>query len=1239
MSQGPADPRDPASEDAALRAEDARARELARSELVRPVVLEAGAGTGKTAVLVARVISWSVGAGWDRAARALEASGRGGAPRSDEAAVAARVLERTLAITFTERAAAEMELRVTEGLAELVGGRAPCGLRRALLVATAGSEAALARRAAALLAASDSLAVGTFHALCRALLARFPLAAGVHPAFAVDADGRRTAAVIEALLQARIPEAYGAAGDERWTALAALGLGPRQLAAALKVLVEGGVPVVALQGDDPYGPARVAEFCAQLLPPLQGLLAALHAHPVPATARVRGALQLAEDCLRLRDRVAAAPTLEALKESAEPLLSDAQRERLSRWASDEFSKSEQAWLAAGTVEVSAASARLGPLLDQLGRCDPQRLRTLIAVLGELLGELHQRLRAAGVVGFAQLLRDAHALLVEQPAVLAQIRAGLDQVLVDEFQDTDPLQVAIVERLALSASPAERPGLLVVGDAKQSIYGWRNADLAAYEDFVERVIAQRGVRCRLSLNFRSRADILAEVERAIAPVMRAERGLQPRFERLVCAAEEALARAQGEQDHRSAGEPAPAVEYWVSWELPAPSVGEGEGEGEGAGQATTAARGYELEANLLVRDLLTQRARAAAPQWGSVAVLLRTTTAQEVYLEALRRAGIPYVVERDRNFYRRREVIDAASLVRVVADPNDHVALVAWLRSPAVGVPDAALLPLWQEGLPGRVTALTAPDQAALEDLDQAITRAEAALPCGAPGIGAVAGHWATVLREALRGLAELRRALRLEPVDRFVERLRLLLGAEPLEAARFLGEQRLANLERFFRELEGQLLAGEGGLQGLLRALRSDVGARREAAEAPASEGSDGALRVMTIHKAKGLTFDTVYLLGLHARPGGGAGAQPDECAALGLRWEWRFAGAETLGFAGIRAQRERVAAAEAVRTLYVGMTRPRRRLVLAGCWPRPGERAQARLSHLDLLQARRAARPDLEALLRAAASGDPGAASCTDAAGVCWRLAGAHDAAAPVLGPVDAARAFPTAGELDEELRAGAVLRAAACRRMAQPFATVASAAAPGPAKASQQPPTPPPLDGVAAPIARAVGTVVHRALEALELDGDLSHAWSRQRARVAHYAAEVASPAELEAVLAQASALLERLAHSALLDRLRQLAGHVLGREVPVLLRPATGQTAGPAYVSGSIDLLYRDPSTGELVIVDYKTDRASDDRELAARVAHHRLQGHLYQQALMQALDLPSMPRLELWFLAADRIVAAG
>ena len=114
--------------------------------------------------------------------------------------------------------------------------------------------------------------------------------------------------------------------------------------------------------------------------------------------------------------------------------------------------------------------------------------------------------------FNDLLRGAATLVRSHPEVARRWRRGVRQLLVDEFQDTDHLQCELVAALALGGPADERPGLFLVGDPKQSIYGWRNADLAAYHRFVEQVIAEAGgVRGELAVSFRSAPAVLDAVE--------------------------------------------------------------------------------------------------------------------------------------------------------------------------------------------------------------------------------------------------------------------------------------------------------------------------------------------------------------------------------------------------------------------------------------------------------------------------------------------------------------------------------------------------------------------------------------------------------------------------------------------------------------------------------------------------------------------------------------------------------
>ena len=170
---------------------------------------------------------------------------------------------------------------------------------------------------------------------------------------------------------------------------------------------------------------------------------------------------------------------------------------------------------------------------------------------------------------------------------------------------------------------------------------------------------------------------------------------------------------------------------------------------------------------------------------------------------------------------------------------------------------------------------------------------------------------------------------------------------------------------------------------------------------------------------------------------------------------------------------------------------------------------------------------------------------------------------------------------------------------------------------------------------VAAAVGTAIHALLERFDWDADPGAEWARQRAWVHESLARRVSPSRLDAARDRATSLLERLESSSLWLRLRDLAPHVLARELPVLVRAEEGGVGAVAYVVGAIDLVYRDPDGGEVVVVDFKTDRIATAGAIAERASHHRPQAEQYRRAVLEALRLPQAPRFELWFLDASHV----
>ncbi len=1190
-----------------LRKEDAQARVLAQREFERPVVVEAGAGTGKTTALVARVLAWSFGPGWDRA-KAIAASTAEG-DRDDR--IAAQVLRGVVAITFTEKAAAEMSERIGDALLEVEHGKSLEWLEDPVPTLSADE---LCERARALRGSLDYLVVQTIHAYCRRLLVENSLDARLHPNLEIDADGRLQEQAVRSAMEAALESAYASPGDPGFLALAARGIGPREIEQALIALLDAGFPAEALRVD-PATPDRISALIARLREQLENYAAIAGGDLLSGgsvttdTAKLLDELRATLNEEPPSDRAGFVQFVEQLRER----LTDRLRKRLKEWRTGKFNKGEAAALGDRAERLSARVGELLLNLDHVISIDLDLLDAARRALAAPLAAAEARLRAAGVLTFSALLGEVRLLLRGRPDVAARIRAGIDQLLVDEFQDTDKCQCEIVRSLALDGPEDARPGLFIVGDPKQSIYSWRRADLAAYRAFVDEVCESGGELVRLSVNFRSVPKVLDEVERVIAPIMEAVPGVQPAFEPLIACPEHSDAKGFCRGRLRP-------VEYWL------PTGWDGDGSGQ---RETTAAEAAQIEASALARDLRELHDQHDVP-WKSIGVLFRSRGDWEIYLPALRQAGIPYAAEGDRNYYRRREIIDAACLVRCVIDPNDQLALISFLRSVAVGVPDAAWIPLWSRGFPDQFARLDASEPDTLAGLATLIRDAADAVATDVPGIERISG-WEENLLWAVADIARLRASFASDSTDVFIEKLRTRTLFEATESARHLGAWRCANLERFFREISLELEAGRDP-HDLSRWLRAAVASEKVAEEGRPADLMADAVKVLTIHGAKGLGFEHVYLMQLHKGIGGGP-ERPNQAAELAGGFEYRLLGVPTLGWDCVLRERERSSEAERVRMLYVAMTRAKQRLVLTGLWSDHQQRS-GRGQAIEQIRPRIESTEGLAGWLSGAALA--GSSDFVDRFGTRWSL--------PVLETGEEAASsgtrahgaeLPSASEVADASRRLADLRASAIERMARPMSATASAVThDGPEEGdfgdraeSRQ--------GANGANARAIGTAIHRALEEFDFDNDLDAEIGRQRDVLARNLAQDAPPGEVNKTVNDGQLLWDRIVNGSLFARLRGLSVRIIARELSVLSPPIDEE--GPVgYLAGMIDLVYRDPSSDQLVVVDYKTGALPDPEAPRSRADRYAEQGAVYRHALQDAFELSYTPRFELWFLEADEIV---
>ncbi len=513
------------------------------------------------------------------------------------------------------------------------------------------------------------------------------------------------------------------------------------------------------------------------------------------------------------------------------------------------------------------------------RVEQAALDTIAAGDRELLQELLERFHAAysaskereSALDFEDLQLTARDLLANHPGIREQEQLRFRSLMVDEFQDTNRLQCDLVD--LLTEGPGERE-LFFVGDEFQSIYGFRHADVAVFRDRRERA----GGGLALTRNYRSRPEVLAAVNFLFGDEFGHE--FQP------------LA-ASGEFPDPVFGHP---VELLVTDKASYADTGEHWRRGEARNIARR------------VRELVDTGAAEA----GEIVLLFAAGTDAEWYEEELRRAGLPTYRATGRGYFGQQQVVDVLAYLRLLQNRYDDRALLTVLASPLVGVSNDALV-LIRKAAPRRPL----------------FTGVERELP---PGL---AGEDERLLRAFRQRYDRLLAASERLSLERLCERIVAEHDYDLAVLAQWDGKRRYANLRklarlaRSYEELRGR------DSEGFVRFVHQQeaVGARE--LEAVAEEEGTGAVRLLTIHAAKGLEFKVVIVADAgRDRPAPAA----DEILALSDgRFGFKVADPYTskrrgaFAYDEVRAAREVEDRAERLRLYYVAMTRAIDRLIVSG--------------------------------------------------------------------------------------------------------------------------------------------------------------------------------------------------------------------------------------------------------------------------------------------------------------------
>jgi ATP-dependent exoDNAse (exonuclease V) beta subunit len=1002
-----------------------------------------------------------------------------------------------LALTFTEKAAGELRERIRRRFAEL-------------------GEHEHARTA-------EGAAIGTIHGFCAGVLRAHPFAAGLDPRFTV---------LDEAAAQ-RLHEAAYARAVEDW---ARAGGDP-----ALDLLAAARDDVRTLVFSA-YAELRSRGERVPRLPVPQE-------RPAPDPATVRAALRDAADCLAAGSGKNVEAGQDALEAGA--ALLDALAGRVPYPTELDDAKLGSA---AKLLKDPACDAYRAAWEAYRQACADHHARPALALADRLLarfGEEAARLKAArAAVDFEDLQLLVRDLLADE-AMRARWAERYALIMVDEFQDTNRLQMAILGRLERDTQPspsgaAGTGNLFVVGDAFQSIYGFRHADV---EIFRERARSSR-VR-RLTANFRSRGELLEVINQAYQPIFGED------FAPLVAGRDAAPQPAAGrlfdpDDLDGAGGSGSPPVELLVTdtgldWEAV-----------EGVGLEIPGEKAWRrAEARLVAQRLHEEVARGRRP--GEIAVLVRAASSLRLLEHALEEQGLPTYVVGGRGYWSQEQVRDGLAYLQVLANPLDETALFAVLASPFAGVGAAELVALARAG--------------------REAGSAWAALRAGA------------IEDERVRGLvallvAERTRAERL-PAEVLLERAIAATGYDVAVLARPGGERRLANLRKLMRlareyeRAEGRDLRAFVGF-----AQAQDLSQAREGEAALESEGLD-AVRLMTIHRAKGLEFPVVCVADLgRLGPGGGPPLLLGREDRVGLRL--RTLGAPSpvpaLDYAALNRERLEREDAEERRLLYVAMTRAEETLILSGGYdlgrrpePRPGGAPIAWI--LRALEGVVEPRRNDPVALPAAPAAPP------RPAGTALPAPAMLSAAAPPP-PAVAGAAAPTRLSFSSLGDYGRCPYRWYLRRVLG-----LSNVKPPPLEHVPEAPEPQGLD----PLTR--GSLVHALLE------DLDFAQPASPTREAVDAAAATEDVELTDAEAQdVTRLVDAFARSPLCGRLA--TAPVVRREASFAF--ALDRSPRSLLVNGIVDVLAAEPDGGVLV-VDYKTnplDRAGPEEITAAEYAAQRL-----------------------------------
>jgi len=766
----------------------------------RSILVEAGAGSGKTAVMAGRIAVMMA---------------QGVSPSS------------IAAVTFTELAASELVTRVREFVEALAAGDVAVELRVGLPDGLSETQRV---NLAAASAAIDEITCSTIHGFCQRLIKPYPVEADIDPGASVMDSGQADLVFLETVdahLRERLSEGQGG------------------ILAEMVLHADGSA--VALMHTIAKKLRGRRDLVAPATEPLAGRLDAFRHASADLSAFLNGAVVVEPETGMITELMsqmsAALPTPAALATPAGlvGLLVSRPHPDLCTKAGTFLSFSKKGKWGAAAKAAGRSTAEGNQLHDEakelylaccaawtdlLQAAAGHVLAALIAEARPILERYAEHKRASAQLDFDDLINAARDMLRDHDAVRQALGRRYEKVLVDEFQDTDPLQSEIFWRLCGDPGddPADwtsyriRPGaLFLVGDPKQAIYRFRGADVGAYVRARDAFSAQDAEGLvSIATNFRSCGSILTFVNERFEAALSADG--QPGFTALdafhadpeggVCVAAVDVAAA-GEDGEASVEQQRDA-------------------EAEAVGDLCA-----RLIGSHMVQDRKAGVPRPCRP--GDIALLAPTSRDLWRYEEALERHGVPVATQAGKGLFRRQEVQDLIALTRVLADQRDTLALGALLRGPLVGLTEEELLDI-------------------VNDLPRPEEQPERIPRLGLGIDGATVSN--PLARDVILRLQSLRRRVNSTTPHDLLSQAVDVLRVRPILLDRHgrQAERALANVDLYLSLSAGYAVRGLRAFSEAMTAAWED----EEKAVEGRPDAQEEAVALFTMHAAKGLEWPVV---------------------------------------------------------------------------------------------------------------------------------------------------------------------------------------------------------------------------------------------------------------------------------------------------------------------------------------------------------------------------------------------